>query len=164
MVKIRIIDLITEYSYSTIREILYKGFVMKIWQDKIEGTFENLVLDFKKYEAILFSPDLENDSIKLNKKLEYMPSIPGSLGEHTHLRLVDAKKDGYRNYWFNLIGTTFRMYSNSYSEGGQGIIHGCGCTTIDRNSKLLVFEVIALPINLMKSEIAIKARISKITS
>ncbi|RLC47119.1 MAG: hypothetical protein DRH57_04665, partial [Candidatus Cloacimonadota bacterium] len=70
------------------------------------------------------------------------------LDEGVRVRLVDAKKDGYNNYWFNLIGNTYRLTRNDYSLEGMGMVDSTsGCNTMNSDANGLVFEVISLPIN-----------------
>jgi len=94
---------------------------------------------------------IRDDFASLVKQLRYMPSLHHPLDEGVRVRLVEAKKDGHRNYWFNLIGNTYRLHPNSYSVEGMGMVDSwSGCHTMNNDNNGLVFEVISLPINTMQ--------------
>jgi hypothetical protein len=124
---------------------------MYLTQDVIRDDFATLVKQLKISQILQMKPEMVMKPQAISKQLQYMPSLHHPLDEGVRVRLVEAKKDDHRNYWFNLIGNTYRLYPDSYSVEGMGIVDSwSGCHTMNNDNNGLVFEVISLPINTMR--------------
>jgi len=124
---------------------------MYLTQDIIRDDFGTMVREMKIAQMLQMNPELICQPAKISKRLQFTPSLTYPLADGVRVRLVEAKKDGHRNYWFNLIGNTYRLHPNSYSIEGMGMVDSwSGCHTMNRDNNGLVFEVISLPIDTMK--------------
>lgn len=124
---------------------------MYLTQDIIRDDFPTLIKQMKIAQILQGSPELVMKPDEISRRLKYMPNLHHPLGEGVRVRLVDAKKQEPRNYWYNQIGNTFRLTCNSYSVEGQGMVDSrSGCHTMNSDDNGLVFEVIALPIETMR--------------
>lgn len=122
---------------------------MYITQDVIRDSYHEIVEQIKITQILQMYPELITNKGAIKHRLKYMPSILGD--DAIIIKLVDAPKDGIRDYWYNQIGQTYRMYSDSYSKGGMGMVGGyggCSCHTMDEYKQDVIFEVIALPISM----------------
>ncbi len=124
---------------------------MYLTQDIIRDDFPTLIKQLKISQILQREPELVMTPQAIAKQLSYMPNLTYPLDEGVRVRLVEAKKNEPRNYWYNQIGHTFRLTTNAYSIEGMGMVDSCsGCLTINSDYNGLIFEVIALPIGTMK--------------
>lgn len=124
---------------------------MYLTQDIIRDDFATLVKQLKISQILQREPEMVMKTAELSKRLRYTPNLYHPLDEGVRVRLVDAKKNEPRNYWYNQIGNTFRLTRNSYSLEGMGMVDSrSGCHTMNTDNNGLVFEVIALPIETMR--------------
>ena len=124
---------------------------MYLTQDVIRDDFKTLVKQLKISQILQREPEMVMKPQAIAKRLRYTSGLSYPLDEGVRVRLVDAKKDGYNNYWFNLIGNTYRLTRNGYSLEGMGMVDSTsGCHTMNSDDNGLVFEVISLPIETMR--------------
>jgi len=121
---------------------------MYLTQDVIRDDFITLIKQLKISQILQEEPEMVMNPQAISKRLQYTPSLYYPLDEGVRVRLVDAKKQEPRNYWFNQIGHTFRLTKNDYSLEGMGMVDSrSGCHTMNTDDNGLVFEVVSLPIN-----------------
>ena len=125
---------------------------MYLSQADTRAPFAEMIKQLKIDQILNYNPEMVMKPKAIAKRLEYTPDLFGTLGDGVRVRLVDAKKQEPRNYWYNQIGHTFRLYSNSYSVGGMGMVDSrSGCHTMNSDDNGLVFELFSLPINTIRN-------------
>lgn len=124
-----------------------------IYSDTIKDNFPELIKQLKISQILQEYPELVMDTNKIKQRLRYRPNLYYPLDERVIVRLVEVNND--IEYWHRQIGNKFRLTCNSYSVGGMGLVsQTAGCITMHEfDSKTLVFEVIALPIDTKKTEL-----------
>ena len=124
-----------------------------ITKDNIQGDFKTLIRYLKKYQVMQDYPNL-NDKVKFNKILKYRPYLHFPLDRGVILRLVSAKKQEPRNFWYRQIGDVFYLTEDSYSlEGMELIDTRGGHLSMSTEDNGLIFEIAALPINTLSRKL-----------
>ncbi len=125
---------------------------MYIYQDVIKDSFPELVKQLKISQILQSSPELIVSPDKINHRLKYMSSLHYPMDERIIVKLVDVTMNS--EYWKRQIGNIFRMTCSNYSVHGMGLVSTkAGCITMDEyNSKNLIFEIIAMPMETPKRE------------
>lgn len=123
-----------------------------IYEDTIKDNFPELIKQLKISQILQEYPELVMDINKIKQRLKFMPNLHYPLDERVIVELVEVNND--IEYWHGQIGNKFRLTCNSYSIGGMGLVsQKAGCLTMNEfDSKTLVFEVVALPIDTKRRE------------
>ena len=124
---------------------------MYLTQDVIRDDFATIIKQLKISQILQREPEMVMKPAEISRRLKHMPNLYHPLDKGTFVRLVAAKKNEPRNYWYNQIGHVFRLYDCSYSLEGMGMVdNSSGCHTMNTDNNGLVFEIVALPIDTMK--------------